>query len=1409
MRIVQPTGPWGRPVLAGPAPRLLPPSTPLRPTRICRVVELADDALVITAQVAALAEVFQPPAFTVLIRGHGHLTVTADLLGDVAQLCATIKRVLAKPCGEKFIGAQTSGCETDSPISVGLGEPRSGLVGAGAHVTAAGMELVWAGLVPAVDSNELQRAVDATARWLFPSSPVVAAADRHQAEIWIGQRRWRPDLVRQALTECGAHGITVDLNETGLGVTAALPVGVDARSVRAAVHRRLPAHGLINRWELSQPVTGERPPLLDALLEVCRVVLEHDVQPNDDFFALGGNSLSATHVLHLLRERAGVQTDLPEFLRALRTRSLVRTATMLNATSVSAPPIPASLPESADTFPLTPQQQAYVMGRGDDFASGGVSCHTYLEFEGTLDDTAGDPITRFEHCWRRLHARHPMLRVRIDQTELLQRINPLGGEPPLQIIDLTDAPPESIDARLVELRDEISHRVGPLEGPLHLVRVIRLARGRVRVCFSFDALIVDLASMGTLFRELDVLWEDPELELPTTGVEFSQCVAAESQHDPSDTARARAYWDDKLANLPPAPEFPAPAEVSPGRFLPHPIRIDASLWQRALQNAADWGITASALVAACHGEVLSQWATSQRFTVNLPRFNRRPIHPNVAQVVGEFASITLIVIDRTRPESFGRFARDLQEQIWADLAHDQITGIEIMRRLRQVGSGAGGNALMPVVLTAGVALPGDQTRLLGGRLDRVYRLSQTPQVDIDCIVEDHDGGLVINWDHRRGAIDTDIVVAMAQEFARLVSRLADPDAWSELDPTGTADRANRSELAGPSRDVTDRWSHEAIWDRATEDTDAPALVGKHGTTTRGALTRWAQQIAAKLIPLPAGPVAVALPKGPAQIAAVLGIVSSGRAYVPLDPTAPTVRSQQQAALAQAVAVITPGHGEEAWSGIPVVSTECSDDDALADPVTGSTQGAACAIIFTSGSTGTPKGTVITHAGIVNCVVDTWRRLEADASHRFLAVSALHHDMSMYDVFGVLGAGGVLVLPEGVDARDTDALADLVERHEVTGWVSVPALVAMLAERATDTQLASLRHVLTGGDWVPRTLCRDLTERLPELRVISVGGPTETTMWNIWHDVAPSSDTAAVPYGQPMSNTTYHVMDERLRPRPMGVTGELVCSGAGVAAGYLDDPEQPRSDDMSQRFAVHPVSGQRICRTGDRGLLNEATGPVWFRGRADGQVKINGYRVELAEVEQSLQQDLHVQSAIVVPVPRDTGVGYRSLAAFVTGTTDVDRVRAELTTRLPREMVPTRIVPLDELPLTRNGKVDRTALLAGLAADHAPVTDADPLVDVIARFCSDALGTAVGPDQDLFMLGADSLMAAQLATRVDAELPGLRLAIRDVFATPTARTMAAVIGARAPEGIAERIALIWQQTSDLDTDALEKLVHKGT
>jgi amino acid adenylation domain-containing protein len=1031
----------------------------------------------------------------------------------------------------------------------------------------------------------------------------------------------------------------------------------------------LTPQGKIDRRALPAPTAEDvqravyRPPRTEVERAVCEVwqeVLQVDrVGLDDDFFELGGHSLLATRLTAGIRDRLGAALPLDQLFRGPTVAATVRYLGE-SETGPAAEEMPALVPDPErryEPFPMTGVQQAYGFGRHGAFELGNVSTHAYVEM-----DLVDFDVARLERAWNALLRRHEMLRALFGK-DGTQRIQAEVPEYRIPCDDLRVLPAAERERRLADTRERMSHQMFDLgTWPMFELRATRLSDERSRLHISMDALPSDAASSMIVVHELDLLYQDPGVDLPALDISFRDYVLALDEIRASPLwQRAWDYWERRAPELPPAPELPLaknPSAVAHPRFERRYCVIEPERWRRLQELAQGGGITPSALLVAVFARVLARWSKGDRFTLNLTLFNRLPLHEQVDSLVGDFTSLVLLETDAGAPGSLLDLGRAVQARLWQDMEHRHFDGVDVLRLLRKESRGER-RVTMPVVFTSALGLSRGEDHEAGPLARALadpwaaesFGITQTSQVWLDNVVSEAQGALTVTWDALGELFPPGLLDDMFAAYRGLLDALGAGEA-SPLDPCRPPIPEHQAAVRRAVNDTavprSEALLHDAFRERAAEHPERPAVVCGDTTLDYGTLDRHAGAIARRLAERGARSdelVAVVMHKGWEQVAAVLGVLYAGAAYLPIDAGLPEERiallldrGGSRLALAQpevAAAIDWP-------AGVEVSTVEGPEPPAGPPPPRRALPSDVAYVIFTSGSTGTPKGVTIDHRGAVNTVLDVNRRFGVGPEDRVLGLSSMSFDLSVFDVFGVLGAGGALVLPEPGRERDAAHWVELVERHGVTLWNSVPTLVQLYAEELArsrpESPQESLRLVLMSGDWIPLDLPGKLAERCPRARRVSLGGATEASIWSIYHDIGEiDPEWPSVPYGRPLGNQTFHVLDAGLAPCPDWVPGELYIGGDGVALGYWGGPERTR-----ESFVRLPATGERIYRTGDLGRYHP-DGTLEFLGREDTQVKVFGHRIELGEIESTLAAHERVAAAVVVAVGTGTA---RRLAAYV-------------------------------------------------------------------------------------------------------------------------------------------------------------------
>ncbi|MEH2088675.1 MAG: amino acid adenylation domain-containing protein [Nostoc sp.] len=968
----------------------------------------------------------------------------------------------------------------------------------------------------------------------------------------------------------------------------------------------------------------------EAIANIIAAVLGlKQVGIHDNFFELGGHSLLATQVIARLQQTLNIELPLRSLLTSPTVAGLSEALTSFTKTesSVDLPTIVPNPEQLYQPFPLTDIQQAYWLGRNEAFELGNIAAHGYLEL-----DCDRLNLTRLNQAWQKLILRHDMLRAVIlpdGQQQILTTVPAYE----IEVLDLQD---------LEVMREQMSHEVLPADQwPLFRIRATPIDEQRTRLHLSFDALIADAWSVFMLMREWLDLYNHPEFVLPPLELSFRDYVLGESTlKNTPQYQRSQEYWFNRLDTLPPAPELPLaknPNAIANPRFQRRSSQLSPEQWRKLQNRAQQFNLTPSGVLLAAFAEVLSQWSKNPKFTINLTLFKRLPLHPQVNEIMGDFTSLTLLEVDRSVSQSFSNHAQQLQQQLWQDLDHGYVSGLQVQRELsRQRQS----YQFMPVIFTSTLGLEslGQDTSILSQLGELVYSISQTPQVWLDNQLREQNGTLIFNWDAVEELFPAGLLDEMFAAYCNLLQRLITSDTiWS-----ASQQELQQPTIANyPTAPISEDTLHSLFIKQVQIQADSPAVITPERTLTYQELYQQALQLASHLRELGATSnnaiarsavpeaIAIVMEKGWEQVVAVLGILIAGAAYLPIDPELPAERQWYLLTQGQVKLIVTQPHLHLSLpSGVQQVCVESQLRGDGKDIKLVQTPDDLAYIIYTSGSTGLPKGVMIAHRGAVNTILDINRRFGIKSGDRILALSALNFDLSVYDIFGILAAGGTIVIPSADKTKDPAHWLELIVSQQITLWNSVPALMQMLVEYIANQpqQPSSLRLALLSGDWLPLNLPNQIQKLWSNIQVVSLGGATEASIWSIYYPITQvDSNWKSIPYGKPLDNQQVYVLNHNLQQTPVWVTGQLYISGIGLAKGYWKDAEKTNSS-----FITHPVTKEKLYKTGDLGRYLP-DGNIEFLGREDFQVKINGYRIELGEIEEILKQHPTVKQAVVTTV----------------------------------------------------------------------------------------------------------------------------------------------------------------------------------
>ncbi|HEY0639062.1 MAG TPA: amino acid adenylation domain-containing protein, partial [Pseudonocardiaceae bacterium] len=927
------------------------------------------------------------------------------------------------------------------------------------------------------------------------------------------------------------------------------------------------------------------------------------------------------------------------------------------------------------------------------------------------------------------------------------------------------------------------------ELPLLRWTLIRLADAEWELVLVEHHIIHDGWTFAVIVNELTAIYPafaaGRPSPLPEPTLQYADFARWQHEVIGSDAMTAQLeHWRARLAGAPDEVDLPyersAPANPD---FVGATCRVElpADLCAEARAHSRREGVTLYATMLAAYLALLTRHSGQEELSVGSAFGNR--VLPGSQDMPGMFVNPVVLRCDTSGDPAFAELVDRSRAVVIDAQANQDFPFARLVRELAPQRT-PGRNPLFQVMFNFDDA-PIARMNLGEVRGGVLERFNGTAKLDLGVLViprferqvgvaaDDRDRRITMVWEYRSDVLSADTVRGLTERYETLLrAALADPAlrvSELPLTPPAVVPAPRAPEPAPGVVELFEGW--------ADRTPDATAVVVPGGArVTYAELEATANRLAHGLRArgVRAGDVVgICAHRGTEMVAGVLAALKTGAAYVPLDPAHPAARLAEVLADAGATAVLVQAGTAPELPDLPVLDTA----DAAAYPAdrvaTAVDADAAAYLIYTSGSTGRPKGVVVSRASLAakyRAWEHEYRLLDGPRTH--LQLAAFPFDVCTGDIVRAVLSGGTLVICPKDAIVDPALLLATMREHGMDCAELLPSVARLLADHVLDTgaSLGFMKLVAVGGEaWTPGEYARLRQACGPDTRVLNVYGLTEATIGNTMYEPAGVPATRSLPIGRPLAGTEAYVLDALLRPVPPGAVGEIVIGGPDLARGYHGRP-----DLTAERFVPHPGGGgARVYRTGDRGRLL-ADGSIEYLGRADQQVKVRGFRVELGEIEAVLRAHPSVADAVVA-APGDATS--RRLVAYVVpadGETDPAALRAHLATRLPEHMVPGAWAVLDALPRTTSGKLDRRALPEPSVAVTGPATEYVPpaagLEDRLAAIWREVLAVdRVGADDEFFALGGHSLLAAQVSARIRAEL-GVPLAVGDLLAGPTVRAL---------------------------------------
>ncbi|MEU7103704.1 amino acid adenylation domain-containing protein [Streptomyces sp. NPDC046215] len=973
-------------------------------------------------------------------------------------------------------------------------------------------------------------------------------------------------------------------------------------------------------------------------------------------------------------------------------------------------------------------------------------------------------------CLGQVLRRHEVLRTRyaISRGRPLPVVAPFHGAPPLPLADLGALPGPARATALARLAAQEARRPFTLAtGPVLRALLVRLAPGEHRLLLTRHHIAGDGWSLDLLLRDLGTLYRahlaGTPGGLPDPPLRYTDFAAWQrEQAARPEAAASSARWAERLAGAPPGLDLLAPPPAEPGyepaAVLRDTLPPDLLTGLRALGGRA--GLTLFPLLLAAFGLTLAALSGQDDTVVGVPVAGRG--RTELEPLVGCFATVAPIRLPGAGAAPLTALAADAQQQVREALEGPDVPFERLVEALRPERSltdnplFSASFAFQNTPRTA-VDLPGLDVAVLPPP-------AVAPKFPLALTATEGPDGIALELEHDPGRLTGAVAGEILTRLREILTgTLAAPDA-----PTAAVlHRATARRLPRPRHEERTGQDllHHLVARAAARHPDAVAVTCGGAQLTYGALDTRAGRLAAVLRSHGAGPehlVGLCLPAGPQWAVGALAVLKAGAAYLPLDPADPAARRAAVAADAGITLIVSDTELPPLRRVDPAATAPPGTPAAPARPVRPAN---AAYAVYTSGSTGGPKGVLVTHANITGLLASCRETLPAlDAPRTWSMTHSPAFDFSVWEVWGALTTGGRLVMVPPDVARAPDELWTTLQEERVEVLSQTPSAFHQLLPTAVRaTPPGALELVVLGGERCEPGRLGPWWDAVGDRRpaVFNLYGITETTV-HVTARRLTAADTAGSPVGAPLPGQYADVLDPAGRPAGPGGRGEMFVGGVGLARGYLNRPgltaDRFPPDDTPGR------TGARRYRSGDLARLLPG-GELDYLGRSDAQVKLRGHRVEPAETEAAALTHPAVRDCAVV-ARTDGDRHYLAAYAVLDGTCDAGALRAYLAARLPRYLVPAAVVPLDRIPLTRNGKLDRAALpdpAAGRAARPPDRRARTATERTLARLLADLLKTSpetIGVHDNLFDLGGDSLMVTQFHSRVveefDVDLPVRRV-----------------------------------------------------
>ena len=1105
---------------------------------------------------------------------------------------------------------------------------------------------------------------------------------------------------------------------------------------------------------------------------------------NDNFFELNGNSLRAAQIISRLNRTINVDLSIPDLFENPAIAKLAKyipkmCKKMHNADKkISELPIPPGNKETEILSLSSSQERLWFNeqlqpGNSADYISVG------FRLSGELNPTA------LENSLNEIIKRHEVLRTTFPKSDgkPVQVISP-SLTLSITRVNLYDLSLDELEAEIQQIATEEARKPFDLaKGPLFRATLLCMEDEEHILLLTMHHIISDGWSLGVLYRELSVLYENfsagKSSQLPDIPIQYADYAMWEQKRLKKKFLESQyTYWEKQLSGNLPIMELPSdklrPA-IRTFRGAKYFFTLNKYLYNALCEFSRNEKCTLFMTLLAAYQILLYRYTGQKDIIVGSPIANRN--RSELKDLIGLFVNLLALRTDLSGNPGFRELLGRVRDVTVGAYAHQDLPFEKLVEEL-QPERDLSRNPLFQVILQVS---PMQALELPGLSVSPLEFDTGTAQFDLAVHLYEGDEELRGHFEYNTDLFDAPAINRMVKHFQTLLEGIvSNPEQCiSDLPLLSEAERHqllvdwNNTRVEYPK----DLCIHQLFEAQAEHTPDAVAVVFEGKQFTYRELNRRANQLAHYLQSMGVGTevlVGIAVERSIEMVVGLYGILKAGGAYLPIDPTYPSERIAYMLENAQAPILLTqanlldklPPHKAQ------VICLDAEWDNLIAGqsmetPECKATPENLAYTIYTSGSTGTPKGVMNAHHGILNRLLWMQEAYQLDAADCILQKTPFSFDVSVWEFFWPLMFGARLVVARPEGHKDNDYLVQIIIEKKITTIHFVPSMLQLFLEAKDVKKCNSLRQVICSGEALPLDLQNRFFTRL-DAKLHNLYGPTEAAVDVTYWECRRESDLRTVPIGRPIANTQLYILDRCMQPVPIGLSGELHIGGVQVARGYVNQPDLTAEKFIPDPFNDNPDA--RLYKTGDLARYLP-DGNIEYSGRLDHQVKVRGFRIELGEIESVLSQHPVVHEAVVLAredVPDD-----KRLVAYIVSNQQsplsIKELRNFLKEKLPEYMVPAAFVPLETLPLTSNGKVDRRALPAPESerqSEEAYVAPQNELEKIIAGIWQELLNVEkIGVHDNFFDLGGHSLLIVQVHSRLH-EVVDKELSITDMFRYPT-------------------------------------------